>query len=378
MKFSTKTSDFLHASQLVSRAIGGDQVLPILQNILISVEGGQCTMSATNLELSIVTHFPVSIESEGSITVPAKALLNFVQYNQDPEVIMEVKEGTRLHLHSKRARSSIAGELSSNFPAIPNIEKITHVELPTSQLLDALNLVTFSCAKTTSRPVIAGVSFRMEPGVVTLAGTDSYRLSEYVMKVPNVTASHACIIPARFLDELKAVLAATRENEKKKDESTSTITAYFTAQQIEVTAGNTRIVSRLIEGKFPDYRQVLPKECACTVTTSVRELLAAVKRMHYFAKEQSNNITFHCSGGTIHLSTRQTQIGKDESTIPAAMEGNDAKIAISSLYLIDFLSRIHGDVIVLKLLDHLHPVVLHIPGTEQYLHLIMPLRMVEE
>lgn len=385
MKFSCKTADLLSGLQLVSRAIGTEQVLPILQNIHIAVEGKRCTLSATNLELSIVTSFEVTIENEGSITVPAKAIVNFVQYNQDEEIVLETSEGTQLKLHSKRAKATIAGEAASGFPTISSIQKDVTLHLPITPLLKALNLVTFACARTTSRPVISGVFVRMEKGVITMVGTDSYRLSEFTIDVPGLTGEVTCIIPARFLEELKGVIALHRgrdaddkdENGAKKI-SIESVDIHLGSQQIEVIVAHTKLVSRLIDGKFPDYTQVVPKEKATTAVVNIKDLLSAVKRMHYFAKEQSNNITFTFGKGSLHLTTKQTQIGRDESAITCAVDGKENKIAVSSTYLIDFLSRLDTDEVLIELSDKMHPAVFKLPSDLSYLHLIMPLRMTEE
>lgn len=387
MKFSCKTSDLLSGLQLVSRAIGTEQVLPILQNILIHAEGKRCILSATNLEISIVTSFEVAIENEGAITVPAKAILNFVQYNQDKDIILETSEGTQLKLYSKQAKAVVAGESSGGFPTIASIQKETTLSLPISPLIRALNLVTFSCAKTTSRPVISGVFVRVEKGHLILVGTDSYRLSEYKIAVDGLAADVLCIIPAKFLEELKSVIALhrTKESEQKESEKgeekqkkIETLDMHLGSQQIEVQLGATKLVSRLIDGKFPDYAQVLPKEKNTTATASVKDLLGAVKRMHYFAKEQSNNITFSFTKTDLHLTTKQTQIGRDESTIGVKVVGEANKIAISSTYLIDFLSRLDADSVILELSDKMHPAVFKLPEDDSYLHLIMPLRISEE
>ena len=389
MKFSCKTHDLLAGLQLVSRAIGSDQVLPILQNILIHAEGKRCTLSATNLEVSIVTSFEVLIENEGSITIPAKAILNFMQYNQDEEVVLETSEGTQLKLQSKRAKAMISGEAASGYPTITSIQKDTTLTLPIPPLLHALGLVTFACAKTTSRPVISGVFVRLEKGTLILVGTDSYRLSEYRITVEGLTGELSCIIPARFLEELKSVIALHRsagdesedgDGKKKKSSGPSIekVDIHLGSQQIEVHVGPTRLTSRLIDGKFPDYIQVLPKEKHTTATVDVKDLLGAVKRMHYFAKELNNNITFAFTKDGVHLTTKQTQLGRDESTIPCELDGKENKIAISSTYLIDFLGRIGAEKVSIELSDKMHPAVFRIGASEPYLHLIMPLRMSEE
>ncbi|MBP9773865.1 MAG: DNA polymerase III subunit beta [Candidatus Peribacteraceae bacterium] len=386
MKFSCKTSSLLSAVQLTSRAIGGEQMLPILQNVLMVVSGNRCTLSATNLELSIVMSFDATIESEGTITVPAKALLNFVQYNQDEEVVLEAAEGTQLKLKSKRAKAMISGESASAYPVITSITKQATFSLPADPLLRALNLVTFACAKTTSRPVISGVFMKVEQGAITLVGTDSYRLSEYKMSVEGIEQEMSCIIPAKFLEELKVVIAGRKmtdgaENKEKKEKKiseTDVISINVSQQQIEATVGHVQLTSRLIDGKFPDYIQVLPKVKNTTCHISVKELLSAVKRMHYFAKEVNNNITFSITPEVMHLSTKQTQMGKDESDLAAMVQGTENKIAISSHYLIDFLSRIDSDSLDMELSDKMHPAVFRLPTEQQYLHLIMPLRMADE
>lgn len=383
MKFSCKTLDLLSGAQLVSRAIGGEQVLPILQNILLQVEGKRCTLSATNLEVSIVTSFEVLIENEGSITIPAKALLNFLQYSQDAEVLVETSEGTQLKLKTKSAKAQIAGEPASGFPTIAAVQKESAVSIQGSVLLEALNLVTFACAKTTARPVISGVFTRLEKGKIIFVGTDSYRLSEYKVSVGASEGDVSCIIPGRFLEELKGAIASTKEQDKpkgedKKKKDETPVSIHLSSQQIEVQVGSTRLFSRLIEGKFPDYVQVLPKEKKTVATFTTKDLLSAVRRMHYFAKEVNNNILFVFGKNSAHLTTKQTQIGKDESTIPCTVEGEENKIALSSNYVIDFLSRIESDKVSLELSDKMHPAVFRVPSHDSYIHLVMPLRMGDE
>ncbi len=316
MKFSCATSDFLQAIQLVSRAISGQQALPILNNILIEAEGKRCRVSATDLELSVVTSFEASIENEGSITVPAKAIVNFAQYNTDDEVLLETNEGTQLKCTSKHAKTLIAGEAASEYPTISPIEKEITFTLEAGPLLEALNKVTFATAKTTLRPVLSGVYLRHQKGSLVFVATDSYRLSEYTLKT-NVSGDISCIIPVKVLDELKSVLGASKgeksgDDEKKSKKSGATsVDVTLSSQQIELQIGQTKLLSRLIDGKFPDYQQIVPKGTKTTVTIPVKDLTVVVKRMHYFAKELNNNLTFSIGKGSLHITTPQTQGGKD-------------------------------------------------------------------
>jgi DNA polymerase-3 subunit beta len=384
MKFSCSTPDLLQSLQLVSRAIGSQQALPILGNILIKAEGKKCVVSATDLELSIITEFEANIESEGSVTVPAKAILNFAQYNTDPEVLLETVEGTTLKCASRSAKASIAGEAASEYPTIAAVEKQTTFMLPIGPLLRALHLVTFACARTTLRPVLSGVYLRNNRDTMILVATDSYRLSEYRIAA-GITGDVACIIPVKILDELKVMLGGKREKSKDGDEGKKAkvktdgeVTVILSKQQIELQYGSTRLLSRLIDGKFPNYEQILPKEATTTVRFSSAELATAVKRLHYFAKEVNNNLTFHCGKGQTRVVTPQTQAGKDEAVLTTEVATGESKIALSSSYLLDFLGHVDEDFIEMKVVDPTKPALFALPSEKDYLHLIMPLRMQEE
>ena len=354
------------------------------------VEGKRCTISATDLELSIITNFETNIENEGSITVPAKAILNFAQYNSDEEVLLETSEGTQLSCKSKHAKTIISGEAATEYPTISPIEREEVFSIQTRPLIEALHMVTFASAKSTLRPVLSGVYLRAEKEKLIFVATDSYRLSEYSIPVSGGVKDISCIIPARVLEELKAVLGSRKEDcgkgEKKKKEAEkaeegkipSEVEIVLSSQQIELSIGNTQLLSRLIEVKFPDYQQIIPKDSKTEVTLPTKELLMVVRRMHYFAKEMNNNLTIHLKKSNVHIATPQTQAGKDEATLDATIKGGENKIALSSSYLLDFLSHVDDDEVKMSITDSMHPALFHLPSVESSLHLIMPLRLQEE
>ncbi len=387
MKFSCSTQELSDSLQLVSRAISAQQALPILGNILIKAEDGICTVSATDLELSIITQFPATIEEGGSITVPAKAILNFAQYNSDPEVTLETKEGTQLKCTSSHSKTILSGEAANNYPTITPVEKKTSFTLDAATLLEALHLVTFASARNSLRPVLSGVYLRTEGGKTILVATDSYRLSEYMI---NTTPGEdiSCIIPVKVLDELRAILSSKKPPKRSPTEDDAKegtrkeampVTITLSQQQIEMHIDSIRLLSRLIEGKFPDYRQIIPKDHAIKAVVSTRDLTTAVKRMHYFAKEVNNNLTFSFTpaNNTLQIATPQTPFGKDEATIATETEGGEGKIALSSSYLLDFFSHIDSEGVEIRVTDSMHPAVFYIPGNAKFLHLVMPLRMQE-
>ncbi|MBM3231032.1 DNA polymerase III subunit beta [Candidatus Peregrinibacteria bacterium] len=382
MKFLCKTQDLLQALTLVSRAISNQQALPILGNILIVAEGKKCTVSATDLELSIITSFNVDIENEGSITVPSRAILNFAQYNSDDQVLLETHEGTQLKCSSPHAKTMISGEAASEYPTISHIEKETKFSIQTAPLLDALHLVTFASAKTTLRPVLAGVYIRSEKDHLILVATDSYRLSEYQIPSKGGEGNISCIVPAKVLEELRSILASSKGEKRGKGEAHEVpeVNIALSTQQIEIRIGQTQLLSRLIEGKFPDYKQIIPQETKTKVAVKTSDLITIAKRMHYFARETNNNLTWTVrkSNNTLHISTPHTQAGRDEATLDIEMTGDDNKIALSSSYLLDFLGHVNDDVTEVHLTDSMHPAVFRLPSDKNLLHLIMPLRIQEE
>lgn len=382
MKFSCTTSDLLQGLQMVSRAISGQQALPILQNVLLQAEGKMCTLSATDLELSVITQFPATIENEGVITVPAKAILNFAQYTSDSDVLLETIDGTQLRCTSKQSKTLLSGEASSEFPTIAAVEKKTSFAIDGATLLTALNYVTFASARSTLRPVLSGVYLRTEKNKLIFVATDSYRLSEYTVVSDGVGADISCIIPVKVLDELKMILGSRRPQKREEGEQAehegARVQIVLNPQQVEFQIGHTRLISRLIEGKFPDYQQIIPKEPKLSALFGARELTTVVKRMHYFAKESNNTLTFHLRNGSgVHVTSPQTQLGEDEASLSVQVEGGDGKIALSSMYLLDFLGHVPAEIVQMRMTDAMHPAVFLLPEDPRLLHLIMPLRMQE-
>jgi DNA polymerase III subunit beta len=331
MRFTCSTAPLLHALQLASRAISGQQALPILGNILLNAEGDRCTVSATNLELSIVTQVSASVQEEGSVTIPSKAILNFAQFTNDPEVTLEVQDGTQVRCASARGKTLLAGEAASQYPAIPHVEGERSFTLDGATLLEALHYVTFASARNSLRPVLSGVLVKAEKDRLTLAATDSYRLSEYVLPV-GAPEEFSCIVPGTVLEEVKTYLAGkklsrrtpTEEGEVEGGRSEAfPVTILLGNQQIELQMGETRLISRLIEGVFPDYRQIVPAEALLSTLLPLKELLTAVRRMHYFAKEMNNTLTFTFNSDQVHITTPQTPAGRDEATLPLERSGGE-------------------------------------------------------
>jgi len=379
MKIVCKTSDLLQTLQFVSRAVSSQQALPILQNILLQTESGTCRVSATDLELSITSILPVTVEKEGSITVPVKALLNFVQYNSQEETTLEVIAEGKLRCASVQTKTILCSEPTEHYPKIEMLKEKDQVFFEPLSLLEGLHLTTFAAARSSLRPVLSGVYVKVQEEGMIVVATDSYRLSEYVLPVSTEGKEVECIVPVKVLEELKGVIGGSQKTKKpSKEEVPLTVAVALSTQQVQFTIGSTRVLSRLIDGRFPNYKQIIPTETKTVATFSVSELTTTVKRMHYFAKEMNNTLTFTFSKGSVHISTPQTQLGSEESTLSVATSGQENKIALSSSYCLDFLSHIEDGEVEMCVQDSMHPAVFRVPGKEYVLHLIMPLRIQED
>ncbi|MDD4628932.1 MAG: hypothetical protein PHE68_06145, partial [Candidatus Peribacteraceae bacterium] len=208
------------------------------------------------------------------------------------------------------------------------------------------------------------------------------------VRVIKRTIDISCIVPKKVLEELKSILGTRKaekqekmkdgEKNEKHEPAHQTVEVALSAQQIELRIGTTRLLSRLIDGRFPDYKQIIPKDEKTTVSLSTREFTPIIKRMHYFAKETNNNLAFTFSKDGVHVKTPQTQAGRDEASFSAQVKGEANKIALSSSYLLDFLSHADSPDVELTLTDSMHPAVFRLPGNTLFLHLIMPLRLQEE
>lgn len=384
MKFSCRTQDFFQAVQLVNCAVSSQHALPILGNILIQTNSGSCSLSATDLEFSITTQIPATVESDGAITIPAKALLTVTQFSLGSDLLLESLEGTQLKCSTKKGKTVLSGERSTNFPTIPTVEQSHTFSVDASALLGALSLVTFSSAKTSLRPVLSGVLFQATDRQITLVATDSYRLSEYTIPT-HTTSETSCIIPVKFLDELKMFLASYKPPRPTSTEGVSPegppggvqVDIVVSEQQIGCIVGQATFTSRLIEGKFPDYKAIIPPHHTVSAVIGTEEFLTNIRRMHYFAKELNNTVTLAFSGDSLHMTTPETQFGKDEADIGIESGGGEAKIALSSSYLLDFLSRMTDGGVRIFVGDSTKPAIFRVPNHPHYLHLIMPLRMLE-
>ncbi|MCF7836317.1 DNA polymerase III subunit beta [Candidatus Gracilibacteria bacterium] len=366
MLLTCEQKDLLAALTTVSKAVNLNSTLPVLNNILLKAENKKLTFAATNLEIAITTSIKSEIKNEGSLTVPARLFTNYVALLSSGKVELKNSEGLDLQIAAAQSKTRIKGISADEFPLIPQVKKEISLTLSAGDLLEAINQVAFAAARDMVRPVLAGVHLRANKKEIRLAATDSYRLSEKIL--PQVTPPEkevSIIVPARTVNELARILEKGKEN----------VTLDLSANQVLFLYKNVELASRLIEGSYPDYEQIIPKKHITTISVKNEELSNAVKRVNLFTKDSHSVKLLITADKKLQILSDATQIGEEEAEVTAAIAGVENAVALNANYLLDALSAVGSQDLEIELGEKMVPAVIRAAKKKDYLHLIMPLKV---
>jgi DNA polymerase III subunit beta len=373
MKLSCLQENLNRGLSIVGRAVATRTTLPITNNVLLSAEEGRLKLVATNLEMAISCWIGAKIEEQGSITVPARLLTEFVSSLPNDTIAMNLSPQTKtLGLKCARFEARISGVDAKDFPPIPNIEDGVTSKIKVEDLRKGIAQVVFAAATEESRPVLTGVDAQFEGGTLTLAAADGFRLA--VLKLPitnSVSQKTEAIIPARTLAELNRLIG--------DQEETVDITLNPNKSQILFRLKNVELVSQLVQGSFPNYSQLIPKSYNTRVIVNKDEFLRATKTASIFARDGSGIVRLvvtpgsESNPGKISVSARSEEIGDDVGEIDATVEGDDSKIAFNGKYLTDVLSVLKEAQVALETTSPSSPGLIRPVGADNYMHVVMPM-----
>ena len=372
MKVSCLQENLTRGLAIVGRGVSTRGTLPILGNVLLKTDGGRLKLTATNLEIGVNCWVPAKVEDEGAITVPAKLFSDFV--NSLPPGPIEISLNVRtktVHHRSETTEANMKGLDAEEFPIIPAIPDRPTTRMAQGVLRRMIGEVAFVAATDDSRPVLTGVLTTFTGDEVTMAAADPYRLSvRKASLLDPVTPAVEIIIPAKSLFEVARIL----------DDTDKTVDILVTpnGSQVIFHTDEADLVSRIIEGQFPNYRQVIPSSHATTVTVSRDELLAATKLASYFARDAANIVRFQVDPSIdtpLIVSATAAEVGDNTSRVGATVEGQPTAIAFNSRFVADALSSLSASEVILELGGPLAPGVMKIVGDDSYLHVVMPLRI---
>ena len=288
MRLTCTQKDLFNALSITNKAVDVNNTLPVLNNVLLKAEGKRLYFTATNLEIAITYWIETDIKNEGEVTIPSKLLTNYISYLKDEKVDMSAEEGDVV-VKTEDSTTKIKGIPATEFPPIPTVEKEGGITLKAKELKEAIRQTVFAAAFNSTRPILSGVYFAVVKDKLKMVATDSYRLAEKTLTVSKASGDIKCIIPAKTIIEVGYILDAMKDDES--------VDIVISKNQVLFTIGAVKMISRLIEGQFPNYEQIIPKSSKTKMSLDIGALTLVLKRINIFAKENNNKIIIRTKDG---------------------------------------------------------------------------------
>ncbi|MBT9159094.1 MAG: DNA polymerase III subunit beta [Dehalococcoidia bacterium] len=370
MQISCLQENLSRGLGVVGRITTSRTTLPITTHVLISSDQSRLKLAATNLEIAISCWIGAQIEQEGAIAVPAGLLTDFVNSLPGERIDISVASGT-MELKCARSEARISGQKADEFPPIPEIGEGITTRVDARPLRTAITQVVFAAATDDSRPVLTGGYAQFSGDKLTLAAADGFRLAVHNLTLAAPVAEEvSIIIPARSLRELDRLL--------KDQEDPVELTIDPQRKQILFRLKNVEIVSQLIQGTFPNYNQLIPQSYTTRAVVNVEEFLRATRSASIFARDGSGIVRLFMTRSAVEpsritISARAEEVGDNLGEIEAVIEGDEAKIAFNSKYLMDVFSVMEDEQVVLEITNPSSPGVFRPMGDGDWIQVIMPM-----
>ena len=373
MKFSALQENLKTGLGYVGHAAGKNVNLPILNNVLIEARDGKIKLTTTNLEVGISGVVRGKIEADGVFTVDAKILADYISLLPNQRVDLAL-DGMRLSVECDNYKTKINGQSAEDFPLIPQVERTALCKIRADEFKRALAQVVFAAATSDTRLELAGVLFLFNDKELVLAATDSFRLTEKKLKNLSLTgdlANKRFIVPTKTLQEVIRILSGGRDGEAGDE-----MEIYFSENQVLFVYGTTELVSRLIEGNYPDYQQIIPAQNKTKATVKVEELVRAVKASSLFSKTGINdvNLDFPKNKTKMMISAASGQSGENMAEVEAKISGDDNSVVLNYRYLLDGLNNLNEPSAVVMMVDGNTPCIVRPELDDSYLYIIMPIK----
>ena len=372
MQLTVQQEDLNRGLSAVARAVPTRSTLPITNNILLEADDDQLTLSATDAETIAITYRIASgITEPGTITLPSRLLSDFVATLPPQPIEISLAERSRqVSLSCARNEASIGGQAADEFPPIPPVEDGDTIRLDAAALRRSINQVAFAAATDDSRPVLTGVHFALRDGSLRLAAADGFRLAVNTIEVGEDSADREAIVPARALNELARLLPEVNEQ--------ISVTFNPASTQVLFDLGHATLVAQLIQGTFPNYEQLIPSSHATSTEVSVGEFMRETRIASIFARDGSGIVRLIASPGEdstgrLTVTARAEEVGNNEGEIDALVEGEEARIAFNSRYLIEVLGALDTDRVAIETSSPSSPGVIRPVGNDDYVHVVMPM-----
>jgi DNA polymerase-3 subunit beta len=365
MELSVTQENLTKALSNVGRVASSKAGLPILSNILLRTDGSRLLVAATNLEIASTQYVGAKIVTPGAITIPAKLVSEFVSSLPKGTIDLKVKDNS-LSISAGNYSSRINGVVADEFPELPTIDEKASVNysINPADFKQAVSQTIITSSNDATRPVLTGVYWHSFEGHLYLAGTDGYRLAE--RRLVETTSEVAAIIPTTTLQEVLRTMT----------DDASEVELLFDETQVRFRLGDSEITSRLIDGNYPDYRQLIPANSETNMTIDAAEFVRVTKIAGLFARESGGSVTLSADQEkqTLSIHSIASELGENTSSASAEVS-SDGQVTLNSRYLSEALSVIDGAAVEFRFSGKLAPCVLTAKGKDvNYKHIIMPLK----
>lgn len=363
MKFRISKEAFLDGLQKVQHVVSSRTTLPILSNVLLVAKGGRLQFTTTDLDVGITGSVEATIEKEGATTLPAKRLVSIVRELPSTEVEVTVDAKNHAEIKSGPSRFKIIGLSEAEFPPLPDFEGAKSFKIPQKDLRDGLKKTSYAISTDETRYVLNGIFASFREGKLTLVATDGRRLAMVDMDL-EFPASHETdvIIPTKAVQELQRLLGEEGELVLKLSDN-----------QISFQVGENFLASKLIEGNYPNYRQVIPGDSNERIVISREQLLETVRRVSLLSSDKSNSVKMVFDDNNIHITANSPDVGEADEDLAVSYTGPRLQIAFNPEFLQAPLRNLDTSDVYLDLIDEMSPGVIRIEGS--FLYVLMPMRV---
>lgn len=373
MKFICTKENLLNGLTVTNGVTSKVTNLPILSNILIRVTESKVELIATNLEIAIRVHLRAKVDQEGEFTAPAKTLADFINLLPNEQITI-AREDNELVVTCGNSHTRIKGETADDFPVIPEFEQTHAYTLDVDELHAGLTKTLIASARNEIRPELAGVYcgfFTERYKGLVLAATDSYRLAEKKVKVSQGEDPLTCIMPGNTVGELIRLLSVG-----KKTSGESNVRMWVSSNQVSVRYGSFEMTSRLVEGNYPDYAQIIPTVFRSNVQVPLDEFIKTVKAASLFSVAGVNavNVVADAQKKMLIVSSTSAQTGQHSSEIDVDIDGDSNDTLLNFRYVLDGLQHMQGEKVTIGLNSNDAPCVISETGEDGYQYIVMPIR----
>ena len=362
MKFKTEKETLLNAIQTVQNVITPKAALPILSNILIEAQQGKIRLTATDLDIGITCVIPVNTQETGAITIPAKRFNDIVRELPVNEVTITTKKNNQVNIETSLCQFKIMGLAPEEFPKLPEFKNKETIKIEQATLKEMLALTSFAVSSDESRYILSGILFKIQKNTITLVATDGKRLAIITRKPQqDIDGEVEIIVPLKTIQEL---------NRNLKDEGD--VVVVLGSNQVIFDLGTTAIISRLIEGEFPDYRQVVPPASDNKMKVGREPFLLAVKRAALLSTPDYQAVKMEIFKNKLVVSKSTPDIGESREELAVGYSGKELAIGFNPAYLIDVLKNLDEQEVELEVTDSEKPGVIRSGG---YIYIVLPMRL---